>query len=26
MKLLSGNPDDFVFVFEFQSLMQKGNR
>jgi len=26
MKLLSGNPDGFDFVFEFKSPTQKGNR
>jgi hypothetical protein len=26
MKLLSGNPDGFYFVFEFQSSTNKGNR
>jgi len=26
MKLLSGNPDGFDFVFEFQSPTKKGNR
>jgi len=26
MKLLSGNPDGFDFVFEFKSPTQQGNR
>jgi len=26
MKLLSGNPDGFGSVFEFQSAIEKGNR
>jgi len=26
MKLLSGNPDGFALVFEFQSAMEKDNR
>jgi len=26
MKLLSGNPDGFAFVFEFQRTVNKGNR
>jgi len=26
MKLLSGNPDGFDFIFEFQSPKNKGNR
>ena len=26
MKLLSGNPDGFALVFEFQSTLEKDNR